>query len=591
LQRLRISGSVRGMREKWKNQAEELLKGLYTEEETEGIISLMDSLSGGGDELPSGKPFTHDDVWLITYGDSVREDSRPGLETLGEIAGESFIPLFSLIHILPFFPFSSDDGFAVTDYIRVRPELGGWEDVEKIGNSFSLMADLVLNHISSRSEWVRGYLAGEPEYHDFFIEADPAEDLSLVVRPRSLPLLTPFEKRDGTTVWLWTTFSPDQVDLNYANPQVLKRMLEVAAFYLKRGISALRLDAVGFLWKKRGTSCLHLEETHRLVKLFRLFCGLFPGRALLVTETNVPHKENISYFGKGDDEAHVVYNFPLPPLILYTFLSGDVTKLRFWLSTLRAPSPRCTFLNFTASHDGIGVRPLEGLVDEKELQEMILRIQKAGGIVSMRDDPRRGERPYELNITYIDAVTAGLSCDSSRAAAFLASQAIMLFIPGIPAVYINSLFGMENWTAGVKATGRARTINRYKIPRREAEKVMTGKEGLRSAIWSGYGRLLRLRREEAAFAPGAPARYPDTEKGVFAVVRGKGEERLFCLVNVTDKRLETRVSSFIPDSFGYDRLSGTERQVGKRVVLAPYEVCVLGSSKRDISVDIGRGHR
>ena len=579
------------MREKWKNQAEELLKGLYSEGESEEIITLMDHLSGNGEEPPSDRPLTSGDVWLITYGDSIHETSRPGLKTLAEVAVKSFTPLFSLIHILPFFPFSSDDGFAVTDYTSVRSDLGGWEDVKRIGDSFSLMADLVLNHISSRSEWVRRYLDGDPAYKDFFIEADPAEDLSLVVRPRSLPLLTPFEKRDGSTVWLWTTFSPDQADLNYANPAVLKRMLEVAAFYLKRGISALRLDAVGFLWKKKGTSCLHLEETHRIVKLFRLFCDLVPGNTLLVTETNVPHKENISYFGEGDDEAHVVYNFSLPPLILYTFLSGDVTKLRYWLSTLRAPSPRCTFLNFTASHDGIGVRPLEGLVDEEELQEMIRRIQNAGGIVSMRDDPRRGERPYELNITYFDAVTAGLSRDSLKAAAFLASQAIMLFLPGIPAVYINSLFGMENWTEGVKSTGRARTINRYKIPREEAERMINGDEGLRSEIWNRYRRLLRFRREEEAFAPGAPARYPHAGNGLFAVVRGKGEARLFCLVNVTDKRLEADVSPFLPDSFGFDRLNGRERLAGRKVVLLPYEVCVFGSSRRDISVDSGRGHR
>lgn len=577
------------MRSKWKIQAEELMKGLYTPREIDRIIDLMEYLSEDEKRDFSGQLFDHKDVWLITYGDSILDGNRPPLEAFAEIAEAAFTPLFSLIHILPFFPYSSDDGFAVTDYTRVRPGLGGWKSIQKIEDSFFLMADLVLNHISSRSEWVRGYLAGEPAYKDFFIEADPSEDTTLVVRPRSLPLLTPFQKKDGSAVWLWTTFSSDQVDLNYANPEVLKKMLEVTAFYLKKGISALRLDAVGFLWKKKGTTCLHLEETHRLVKLFRLFCDLFPGKRLLVTETNVPHKENISYFGNGEDEAHVVYNFPLPPLILYTFLNGDVSKLRFWASSLKAPSPRCTFLNFTASHDGIGVRPLEGLIDDEELGYLIRKIEKAGGIISTRDDPRRGKKPYELNITYIDAIASGLAREELRAEAFLASQALMLFLPGIPAVYINSLFGVGNWAEGVESTGRARTINRYKIPRREAERVMAGQEGHRSEIWARYTRLLRFRRALPAFAPDKPARYPDTGKRIFTVVRGEGEEQLFCVINVTEKRLEADLSPFMPESFTYDLFKGEKRPSRKRVIFSPFEICVFGLPRRDISVDSGRG--
>ena len=195
--------------------------------------------------------------------------AKPPLKILAEFAAKRLTAIFNTIHILPFFPFSSDDGFSVIDYSRVNPALGTWEDVAALRRHFRLMFDLVLNHVSAHSAWVKRYLDGDGDYAQLAIAIDPKTDLSAVVRPRPLPLLTPFKRGDGGTVHLWTTFSDDQVDLNWANPAVMLRMVALMLDYIRRGAAMLRLDAVAYLWKNPGTACIHLPETHLLVQLLR----------------------------------------------------------------------------------------------------------------------------------------------------------------------------------------------------------------------------------------------------------------------------------------------------------------------------------
>jgi sucrose phosphorylase len=157
---------------------------------------------------------------------------------------------------------------------------------------------------------------------------------------------------------------------------------------------------------------------------------------VIITETNVPHAENISYFGNGRDEAQLVYNFTLPPLLFYSFVKEDSTILSRWARDLHLPSSQNTFFNFTASHDGIGVRPLEGILPPEELQALIEIVNANGGKVSYKQNPDGTESPYELNITYVDAILADQN--STRADKFLASQAIQYVLPGVPATYILS---------------------------------------------------------------------------------------------------------------------------------------------------------
>src|SRR5439155_21635029 len=190
----------------------------------------------------------------------------------------------------------------------------------------------------------------EPPFDRYFITIDPSTDLSGVTRPRTSPLLTRIETAAGPR-WVWTTFSSDQVDLDYSNPEVLLAMVDVLLGYVAAGADLLRLDAVGYLWKQLGTRCIHLPQTHAVVKLLRELLDAAAPRVALVTETNVPQAENVGYFGNGEDEAQMVYQFPLAPLVLDAFAGSDAQTLSEWAALQKAPSERCAFFNFLASHD------------------------------------------------------------------------------------------------------------------------------------------------------------------------------------------------------------------------------------------------
>lgn len=488
----------------------------------------------------SAPPWTECDVVLITYADLLRSPGRTPLATLADwLTGEGLDQLLSIVHLLPFCPYSSDDGFSVIDYLEVDPEAGTWDDIRALGESVDLMFDLVLNHISRHSEWFGAYLRGESPYDRFFVETDPTLDLSRVVRPRSLPLLTEVETSQGTR-HVWTTFSDDQIDLNYAEPEVLLRMLGVLLEYAKRGARIVRLDAVAFLWKEVGTDCLHLPETHEAVKLMRdVSAAAFP-QMLVLTETNVPHVENVSYFGTGD-EAHMVYQFSLPPLLLDAFVSGDAVYLRQWLENLDPPPPGCTFFNFTASHDGIGVRPLEGLVPDDRFAKVIEAVRARGGLINTRRRPDGSDAPYELNITYVDAL-APTERDAPpdielHATRFLASQAVMLALPGMPAVYFHSLVGTQNDYRGVDQSGINRRINRHKYDLDELQGKLTEADSLAARIHRGYRQLLAVRTSHPAFHPNAPMQLLDVGNDrVLALERTSTDatERILVLANFGD---------------------------------------------------------
>ena len=459
---------------------------------------------------------------LITYADTFPGPGLQPIRTLHEFAKRHLRPLISGVHVLPFFPSSSDYGFSITDYEAVDPRLGSWDDLAGLARDFDLMVDFVCNHLSAESDWFARFRAGRDPERRFFVTADPDADLSAVVRPRTTPLLTRFETAEGPR-WVWTTFSPDQVDLEYHEPALLLRMVDVLLAYVERGASVIRLDAVGYVWKELGTSCLHLPQTHELVKLLRDVLDQVAPGVQLVTETNVPHADNVRYFGDGHDEAQMVYQFPLAPMVLDAFRRGDASRLREWAASLSTPSDATTFFNFLASHDGIGVVPAQGLLPPGDVSALADQVRRHGGEVSTKADPGGGESPYELNATFFDALNDPHDASDARSLQvdrFLAAHAIMLALAGVPGLYVHSLFGSHNDTAAYRRTAWKRDLNhgRLEVPALETRLADAATET--AQVFGGLSRLLRARRQHSAFHPAARQTLLQTAPGVLAILRG-----------------------------------------------------------------------
>ncbi|MEO0779537.1 MAG: alpha-amylase family glycosyl hydrolase, partial [Bacteroidota bacterium] len=439
------------------------------------------------------------------------------------------------VHLLPFYPYSSDDGFSVVDYYRVNPELGTWEDIQQLSEDYQLMFDAVINHISQASDWFQGFLAGDQTYAAYFIEEDPQKDYTRVVRPRVHPLLHDYVDAQGRTRHCWTTFSRDQLDLNYKNPRLFLHILDVLLFYAARGAQLIRLDAIGFLWKEDDSSCIHLPQTHQLIQVMRAVLeSVFPG-TIFITETNVPHEENISYFGDGYNEAQMVYNFTLPPLLAFSILRGDAQRFNHWARSLVLPSSEVCFFNFTASHDGVGLRPVQGILSAEEVQLLIDAATASGGRVSYKTDSDGSQSPYEINCNYFSLLQAGAGASPESIKRMLLSQAVLLAFPGVPALYFHSLFGSQNDTEGMLRSGSNRRINREKLNYERIHQELEAEEGPRHQIYSRLCELLRRRNEDARFHPLAPFAFPDFGESIIAIERQDraGEQSLLLLFNVS----------------------------------------------------------
>lgn len=537
------------------------------------LSSLCEAYLSGG-EAPPTPTIDERAAFLITYGDSFQQPGVPPLQTLGDFLDAYLGDLVSGVHLLPFFPYSSDDGFSVIDYRQVNPSLGGWEHIHRLSRRYSLIFDLVLNHISRESAWFQAFLRAEHPYRDYFITPEPDWDLSRVVRPRTLPLLTEVQTAHGPRQ-VWTTFSPDQIDLNYANPQVLLELVDLVLFYLRQGASLLRLDAIAYLWKEPGTTCLHLPRTHAVVKLLRAVLDWVAPEVLILTETNVPHEENLSYFGevldesRRTDEAQLVYNFSLAPLVLHAFMREDASKLSAWAASLNAPGP---FFNFIASHDGIGVLPAQGLLPPEEIEALVQRTLAHGGRVSYKSNrPGLPPSPYELNTTLYDLLNDPQEAgDEAGVRRFLTSQSIMLALRGVPGIYVHSLFGSSNWQAGLELTGQPRSLNRQKFDYPALQAELENPDSRAARVLNAYRRLLEVRRGHAAFHPSGgqqvlPAGLESGDewpRAVFALQRSSpdGSDTVLCLANVSTRsqrvRLDLKRSSLPAAPLWADLLSG-----------------------------------
>ena len=521
------------------------------------------------------KKWDQRDCVLITYPDMVQKEEEAPLVTLHHFCFQYLRGIFSAIHILPFFPWSSDDGFSVISYRSVASSYGTWQDIERFKKHFLLMFDLVLNHCSSQNNWFRDYLVGISPGRHFFIEMDPATDLSAVVRPRVSPLLTKAVPKQGEA-YVWTTFSEDQIDFNWKNPDVLFEFLDILFGYLSKGAHMIRLDAVAYLWKQVGTFCIHLPETHQIVKLLRDVLELVAPGTLLLTETNVPHEDNFSYFGKGD-EAHLVYNFVLPPLLLHTLIAEDSAHLTQWAKSLKTPPAGCAYFNFTASHDGIGLNATNGILTEKELETLLAIAQKRGGALSYKKNPDGSESPYELNISYFDALWDGKVSESIDR--FLCSQAIALSLQGIPGVYFHSLTATRGDHEAVTISGQLRAINRHKWEENELGSLLQNRKTVTAQVFYRYIDLLKKRTDLPAFHPDGEQRIWEGSSSFFVLERWSpsGDQRVLCVYNVTGRK-QVFSHEYLKERGELLDFWGENRVVsqGGKICMKPYQFMWLG---------------
>lgn len=559
-----------------------LLRDIYPDRDgdelSNGIVAAFwpdGSMPRKRGRRPGNAMWSERDALLITYGNSITDGTYKPLDLLHDFLLRRMKGVVNSVHILPFFPYTSDDGFAVTDFRSVNPQLGDWADINRIAQDFQLMSDLVLNHVSSQGAWFNDYRQGKPPYDRFFFEALPSDDLRSVVRPRTTPLLQEIETVHGPR-HLWCTFSHDQIDLDFRNPEVLLEFLRIIRLHVDNGVRVIRLDAVAFLWKEVGSPSIHLPQTHAVVKLMRLLCDYADERIILLTETNVPKAENLSYFGVYD-EAHAIYNFPLPPLVLHAMLSGTAAYLKRWQRAMPPAPLGCTYLNFTASHDGIGMRPAEGLLPHDAQREMIETVRQAGALVSMRTMPDGTEAPYEINTTFFEATKrtcAGL--ETFHFERFICSQTIIMSLEGIPAFYIHAMLATPNDHAGVERRGMNRAINRHLWDYPTLNSLLDDPLSPQSRVLAALSRLLQIRARQAAFHPNATQFTIPLEDRVFGVWRQSLDRRqsIFALHNVSSDAVEVSPDALnlIHDEHWVDLI--TQEPVdpeGAAIPLAPYQ--------------------
>lgn len=469
-------------------------------------------------------------AWIIAYPDHVTAPGEAPLATLDAFVRRHLEPEVTGAHTLPLHPSSRDGGFSVIDPAIVDPAFGDWSDVERLAAERTWMADFVVNHLSAESPWFQGFLVDDPRYRGFFTRLPEGADTSAVVRPRTTPIAHRYESVDGNRR-IWTTFSADQVDLDYRNPAVLLAMVEVLLRYVDHGAGAVRLDAVAFLWKDPATPSIHLPETHALVALFRLALAEVAPDVVIVTETNVPHAENVSYFGSPErPEAHAVYQFALPPLVAHAALSGDTTALVAWADALVPAPPGACFLNFLSSHDGIGLRPVEGLLDETQVRVLTDATRAARGVINRRA-AGGSPRPYELAVSWYDLLGTGVDEDTAIAR-HLATHAVALALAGVPLLYLNALFGVGNDTGAFAATRHGRDLNRQRHRAADLDAALADPTSRAARVWTGLRGLLDARRSDPRFRPDAPQRVLPSPPGTFVVER---DGSAVVAVNLTDE--------------------------------------------------------
>ncbi|WP_371376147.1 sugar phosphorylase [Thalassotalea aquiviva] len=551
------------------------------------MASIMGVEDGGHATISHTNHWDQSDIFLITYADSIQHDNQYPLATLSEFMQTHVKNTISSIHLLPFYPYSSDDGFSVIDYYQVNQAMGDWHHIEQLATQYNIMADVVINHCSARSGWFENFKQGKEPGKNFFFEASPEQDTSMVVRPRTHELLKEVDTLDGKK-YVWCTFSHDQVDFDFRNPEVLKEFVSIIRFYLNKGINVFRFDAIAFLWKEANSPCINLVQTHEIVKLLRLLVEKKHPSAIIITETNIPNRQNLMYFGNAN-EAHAIYNFSLPPLLIQTLVTGNCKHLKTWLMTQPPAQNGTTYFNFIASHDGIGLRPVEGILSDDETDEMINTMLNFGGKVSWRAVKGGKNQAYEINISLYDALsgtTKGL--DNLQFQRFICAHAIMLAIEGIPAFYIHSLLATPNDFERVVNTGQNRSINRHKWAYDALITELENSHSHHHLVFKELSRLINIRKQQSALHPNATQYTLHLGTAIFAFWRQSPDRKqsLFAINNVSDEpqTLNLNELNLISLDQWVDLISETlYTNLDEQITLAPYQTLWLSNKPSDKS--------
>ena len=528
------------------------------------------------------KLWSEKDFLLITYADSIKKNNQKNFTTLNSFL-KKYCKEFSYIHILPFFPFSSDDGFAVEDYKKIKIEHGSWKDLKKITKTFDIMVDLVINHCSSNNKLFKNFLEDKNPGKDFFINSEKKFPKSnKIVRPRSSDL----SKKvlvDGKNNYVWCTFGHDQVDFDFRNPNVLLYFFEIIKFYLDQDIKALRLDAVAFLWKELGTRCINLPQTHNIIRLIRLIIDRFYNKTLIITETNIPSHENLTYFG-NNNEAHCIYNFSLAPLLIHAVVSGNSFYLKKWSRGMPPAQENNSYLNFLSTHDGIGMRPVEGILPENEIQKYFNFFKKQGGLFSYRTNAGK-KSVYEVNITLLEAFKECYNGkDKFVLERFILAHTILFSMEGIPAIYIQNYLGSKNDNAKVKKTNSFRSINRRNWNFDSLVKIFKNKSNINSKILHSLNRLMVLRKKQIAFHPNATQFTLQLGDIFFGIWRQSIDrsQSIFCISNLTNvkQKISLLDINLISTNNWFDILSNKKiKNIGDELLFKPYQTFWITNKK------------
>ena len=556
----------------------DLIKNIYPDRDdlnkiTEDIANIVNSFKESS-YLAKQKKWDNTDVFLITYSDSIIDSKEKPLKTLYDFL-KRFTKSVNSVHVLPFMPSSSDKGFSVIDYKAIDQNFGSWEDLDLLTKKYNVMIDIVLNHVSKSSKWFENFMKGKGIGSDYFIEVENWQGKAQIVRPRTSELFQKISTDSGLKS-VWCTFSHDQIDLNFKNPAVLIEFVEIFLFYLKKNIHFFRLDAIAYIWKEESTGCINRPQTHYIVKFLRLILDHLSKNSVIITETNIPNKENLSYFG-NNDEAHWVYNFTMSPLILYTMLFGNSRKLRKWSMTMPPAKKGNAYFNFLASHDGIGLRPLEGYLENGELLSMINRMEEFGGKTSYRLSQWGDKVPYEMNISFLDSMKGTIDkIDNFKIERFICAHAIMLSFEGIPAIYIHSLLGTKNDYEKLNDPSKYRAINRYQWQKKELYKQLNDPGSENHNILNRFNHLLSIRSKQKAFHPNATQFTLYLGDIFFGIWRqdNKRIQSIFCIHNISDVEQNFKLSSInlVEGDKWYDLVSKKNiEDIDGNMLFMPYQ--------------------